>query len=164
MYCCVGLCTVTLLHALLSPPAKGLIHHNLRAVISPDQTLRYQRETTANLYKRPFALPSSMRVHVTPASKRQMTPLPQVSKKTLGTLRSNGRDLIKNARTATAGKTSLKKWTRGFSIFNAIFPSRLLCRMYANSPGVEFLRALSKLRKRKKISSLLVYVPYKTWN
>ena len=74
--------------------APVLIHHNLRAVISPDQTLRYQgRETTANLWERPFALPSSMRVHVTPASKRQMTPLPHVSKETLGTLRSNNRDL-----------------------------------------------------------------------
>ena len=31
-----------------------------------------------------------------------------------------------------------------------------LCRMYVTSLGVEFLRALSKLRKRKKISSLLV--------
>ena len=43
-----------------------------------------------------------------------------------------------------------------------IISSRLLCRMYANSPGVEFLlRALSKLRKTKKISSLLVYTLYK---
>ena len=49
-----------------------------------------------------------------------------------------------------AGQTSLKKRIRVNSIFIAIIPSRLLCQMYENSPGVEFLRALSKLRKRKK--------------
>ena len=43
----------------------------------------------------------------------------------------------------------------------AIIPSCLLCRMYVNSPGVEFLWALSKLRKRKKISSLIVYILHK---
>ena len=66
----------------------------------------------------------------------------------------------------TAGKTSLKKWNCGFSfsIFIAIIPSFLLCWMYANSPGVEFLKTLSKLKKRKKILLLLVYVLYKMWN
>ena len=44
----------------------------------------------------------------------------------------------------------------------AIISSRSLCRKYSNSPGVEFLRAFSKLGKRKKISSLYVYVLYKT--
>ena len=127
------------------------------------QTLRYQgRETTANLCKRPFALPSSMRLHVTPTSKRQMTPLPQVSKETLGTLRSNNRDLKMRGRWRQV-KRRLKIEFAVF-FFNAIFPSRLLCRMNANSPGSEFLRALSKLRKRKKISSFLVYVLNKTWN
>ena len=66
----------------------------------------------------------------------------------------------------TAGKTSLKKWNRSFSfsIFIVIILSFLLCWMYTNSPGVEFLRTLSKLKKRKKILLLLVYILYKTWN
>ena len=42
VYCCVGLCTVTLLRALLSAPAKGQIHHNLRAVISKAQLFEGQ--------------------------------------------------------------------------------------------------------------------------
>ena len=35
-------------------------------------------------------------------------------------------------------------------------PTRLRCQIHANSPGVEFLKALSKFRKRKKISSSLL--------
>ena len=51
-------------------------------------------------------------------------------------------------------KRRLKMNSR-FPIVIAIVPSSLLCRMYTNSPGVEFLRTLSKLRRRKKISSLI---------
>ena len=36
--------------------------------------------------------------------------------------------------------------------------------MQASPPGVEFLRTISKFRKRKKVSSLLVYVLHKTRN
>ena len=39
----------------------------------------------------------------------------------------------------------------------AIIPAHLVFQMYANPPGVHFLRALSKFRKRKKSLSLLVY-------
>ena len=47
----------------------------------------------------------------------------------------------------------------GSSNFIAIIPTRLLCQMYANSPGVEFQenshgalsKSLSKFGKRKKI-------------
>ena len=42
--------------------------------------------------------------------------------------------------------------------------TRLLCQMEVNSSEVEFLRTLSKFRKRKKPSSLLIYVLYKTRN
>ena len=58
-------------------------------------------------------------------------------------------------RTATAGKFKSE-----FVIFQS--SSRLfhlawkLCRMYVTSLGAEFLRVLSRLKKRKKISSLLV--------
>ena len=58
-------------------------------------------------------------------------------------------------RTATAGK-----FKREFAIFQS--SSRLfylackLSRMYVTSLKAEFLRVLSKLKKRKKISSLLV--------
>ena len=42
--------------------------------------------------------------------------------------------------------------------------TRLLCQMEVNPSGVEFLRTLSKFRKRKKLSSLLFYVLYKSRN
>ena len=39
----------------------------------------------------------------------------------------------------------------------AIIPAYLVFQMYENPPGVQFLKALSKFRKRKKSLSLLVY-------
>ena len=39
----------------------------------------------------------------------------------------------------------------------AIIPAYLVFQMYANPPGVHFLKTLSKFRKRKKSLSLLVY-------
>ena len=40
---------------------------------------------------------------------------------------------------------------RGFLIFIAIIPTHSLRGMHANPPGVQFLRAISKIRERKKI-------------
>ena len=74
---------------------------------------------------------------------------------TLGTLRSND---------ATATRTSLKKWICVISVFIAIIPTHLLCQLWANPPKAEFQGAKFKLRKRNKISSLLVYVLHKTRN
>ena len=53
----------------------------LRPVVSPGRTLRLRRER--NHCEQPFAFPSSMRVHVTPRSKRQMTSLSLVLQETL---------------------------------------------------------------------------------
>ena len=50
--------------------------------------------------------------------------------------------------TVTAAKMSLKEWIHILSIFTAIIPTHLLCEMQENSPGVEFLRTISKFRKR----------------
>ena len=47
----------------------------------PNATLRRER----SYFERPFDFPSSMRVHVTPTSKRQMTSIPLVSQEILGT-------------------------------------------------------------------------------
>ena len=58
--------------------------------------------------------------------------------------------------TATATKTSrtLKKRIRVTSNFIARIPSRVIRQMRANVFGVEFLRTVSKFRKRKrKLSS-----------
>ena len=57
-----------------------------------------------------------------------------------------------------------EKWIHIFSVSIAIIPTRLLCKMQANSSGAEFLSAISKFIKSKKILSLLVYVLHKTWN
>ena len=61
-------------------------------------------------------------------------------------------------------KTSLKKWTRVISIVNDIIPTHLLRQIKANSPGVEFKRAIFKFRKRKEILSSFVHFLHKTWN
>ena len=72
-----------------------------------------------------------------------------------GTLRSND---------ATATRTSLQNLICVLSVFIAIIPNQLLCQMWANPPGMEFLETISKFRKRNKISPLLVYVLHKTPN
>ena len=60
--------------------------------------------------------------------------------------------------------TSLKKRLHVLSVFIAIIPNHLLGQLQASSPGVEFLRMISKLRKRKKISPPLVHARHKTSN
>ena len=72
---------------------------------------------------------------------------------TLRTLSSND---------ATASRTSLKKLICVLSVFIAIFPTILLCQMWANASGVEFFRNIAKFQERNKISSLLVYILHKT--
>ena len=47
---------------------------------------------------------------------------------------------------------------QAFRSFIAIIPTHLSCQMYASTPGVEFIRTISKYRKRKKISLSLVYI------
>ena len=49
-------------------------------------------------------------------------------------------------------------------VFIVMFPTLLLCQMYSNPTGVEFLWIMSKFHKRNKISSLLVSVLQKTRN
>ena len=71
---------------------------------------------------------------------------------------------FKMPRQPTATKTSHEKWSHIFSVSIMIIPTRLLCQMQANSSRAEFLSTISKLIKRKKILSLLVYVLHKTWN
>ena len=58
---------------------------------------------------------------------------------------------------ALATRMSLKKWICVLSVFIAIIPTHLLCQMWANPPEVEFQGTISKVRKRNKISSLLVF-------
>ena len=65
---------------------------------------------------------------------------------------------------ATATRTSLKNCICVLSVFMAVIPTHLLCRMYENPPQVEFQGTISKFRNRNKISSLLVYVLLKTRN
>ena len=65
---------------------------------------------------------------------------------------------------ATATKTTLRKWISLLLISIVIIPTRLLCQMWVDSFEAEFLRTISKFRKRKKISSSLVYVHHKKWN
>ena len=48
---------------------------------------------------------------------------------------------------ATATRTSLKQWICVLSLFS----THLLFQLQANLPGVEFLRTISKFRKKKKI-------------
>ena len=50
------------------------------------------------------------------------------------------------------------------SNFVAFIPIRWKCLMWVNFPGVDFLGTAFKFEKRKKISSSLVYVSYRTWN
>ena len=50
------------------------------------------------------------------------------------------------------------------SLQRLFLPYSLLCHMYANPPEAEFQGTMAKLRKRNKISSLLVYVLHKTQN
>ena len=75
----------------------------------------------------------------------------------LGTLRSND---------ATATRTSLKKvCLRSFSLYSDYsYPITLSNAREANPPEAEFQGTISKLRKRNKILSLLVYVLHKTRN
>ena len=70
---------------------------------------------------------------------------------------------FKMSRQLTATKTSHEKWTRIFSVFIVIIPTRLLCQMQENSSGAEFLSTIAKFIEKKKILSLLVYVLHKTW-
>ena len=69
----------------------------------------------------------------------------------IGTLRSND---------ATATRTSIKKWTCVPTVFIAIIPTH--CRRTLLKPN--FKGPYPELRKRNKISSLLVYVLCKTRN
>ena len=81
--------------------------------------------------------------------------LPSLHDYKLGTLRSND---------ATATRTSLKKRICVLSVFIAIIHTHLLCQLQANPPEAEFQGTIAKLKKRNKISSLLVYVLHKTRN
>ena len=56
------------------------------------------------------------------------------------------------------------KMDHRISNFVAFIPIRWKCLMWANFPGVDFLGTAFKFKKRKKISSSFVYVPYRTWN
>ena len=55
-------------------------------------------------------------------------------------------------------KRHMKSEDTFFSVSIVIIPTHLLCQMQANSSGAEFLSTISKFIKRKKISSLLVYI------
>ena len=66
------------------------------------------------------------------------------------------------ATTTTAKKTSLKNWNCILSNFIASIWTRSMCQMWAIFPGVEFLRTLSRFKKRKRNSSRYVYVLHKT--
>ena len=59
-------------------------------------------------------------------------------------------NLTNRTTTATASKTSLKKWICVLLISIAITPTHLLCQIQANSFWAEFLRIIFKFRKRKK--------------
>ena len=63
---------------------------------------------------------------------------------------------------------ALKQENRDFAFLQSLqrlfLPYSLLCQMYANPPEAEFQGTMAKLRKRNKISSLLVYVLHKTQN
>ena len=58
--------------------------------------------------------------------------------------------------TATATKTSLKN-------FIALIPSRSVRQMVANFSGVEFLKTVSKFRKRKRKSLSRFHVLYENY-
>ena len=71
---------------------------------------------------------------------------------------------LSNNKGESAKKTSLKKCIRVASNFTTLIRSCLIRQMWANFFGVEFWRALSKFRKRKR--KLLSWVPVhdKVWN
>ena len=77
--------------------------------------------------------------------------VPHFSSGIIGTFRSNE---------ATATRTSIKKWTCVPTVFIAIIPTH--CRRTLLKPN--FKGPYPELRKRNKISSLLVYVLRKTRN
>ena len=54
-------------------------------------------------------------------------------------------------------KMPFKKWMCIFSIFILTIQTHLLCQIYVDSPWIEFLRTISKSRKRKKFSLSLVF-------
>ena len=74
---------------------------------------------------------------------------------TLGTLRSND---------PTATRTTLKKSICARLVLIAIIPTHLLCQMWADPTGVEFLGTISKFKKKNKILSLPISVLLKTRN
>ena len=61
-------------------------------------------------------------------------------------------------------KTSLKKWIRATSNLIAFIPTRSIRQMLAHFSGVEFLKAVSNFRKRKRKSLSCVHVLDKAWN
>ena len=66
--------------------------------------------------------------------------------------------------TASAVKTSLKKW---ICVLSNLIPSiwtRSICQIQVTFPGVEFLRILFKFKKRKENSLSYVHVLHKTSN
>ena len=72
---------------------------------------------------------------------------------------------IKQQRRRTkATKTSLKKWICATSNFIPLIPTRSICQMMANFSGVEFLKTVSKFRKRSGESLSRVHVLDTTWN
>ena len=52
--------------------------------------------------------------------------------------------------TATAAKTSVKKWTRAFSNFINLISFHLICQMLGNFSGVNSKRTVPEIRKRKR--------------
>ena len=78
---------------------------------------------------------------------------------------SNLKVPIKQQRRRTkATKTSLKKWICATSNFIPLIPTRSICQMMANFSGVEFLKTVSKFRKRSRESLSRVHVLDTTWN
>ena len=73
----------------------------------------------------------------------------ECSSDSLGTLRSDDE---------TAAKKSLQKLICVLSVFIAIIPTHLLCQMWGNPPGVEFLKKINSSLEENKIFSSLVYV------
>ena len=72
--------------------------------------------------------------------------------------------LKQQRRRTKATKTSLKKWIRATSNFIPFIPTRSICQMMANFCGVEFLKTVSKFRKRRGESLSCVHVLDTTWN
>ena len=72
--------------------------------------------------------------------------------------------LKQQRRRTKATKTSLKKSIRATSDFFPLIPTRSICQMLANFSGVEFLKTVSKFRKRNGESLSCVNVLDTTWN